>query len=294
MGMFFCKVKKSIRNCSFLFFFVAYSWSAVANPVVDMYSTVDWGSFSIFSGGFINFGYWKDIPLKNGIAITEKERTASSVALYDLITDLGKIKPTDHVLEVGCGRGYGVLRTYDRFHPAKLDGIDITPQQIEKVQLLHRDFLQKNASVNFSVASAEASKFPDHSFDKIYTVEAAQHFPSMPAFALEAARILKPGGRLVFTAHFSTSPDGYQEVRKRIPSLDQGIDRMIPIQMVRSAFADAGFKEKDFFSISDDVFEGFEKWVTGVGPENEWTHDVYRLYKEGHLGYYVLVLELGS
>ncbi|MEW8977321.1 MAG: class I SAM-dependent methyltransferase [Symbiobacterium sp.] len=49
----------------------------------------------------------------------------------------------------------------------------------------------------FAVADAEALPFADGSFDVVTCRIAAHHFPAVDRFCREAARVLRPGGRLV-------------------------------------------------------------------------------------------------
>jgi cyclopropane fatty-acyl-phospholipid synthase-like methyltransferase len=112
----------------------------------------------------------------------------------------------------------------------------------------------------------------------------------MSKFASEAYRLLKPGGLLVLTAHFSTNDRGYEATKKSLPTVAQNIDRMIPIKDVRNAFTTAGFTEIKTESIGQHVFKGFDHWISQV-EDASWAHNIYRLYMEGHIDYYVLVLQ---
>jgi MPBQ/MSBQ methyltransferase len=51
----------------------------------NVYGTDDLGTLSIFGGGFINFGYWRDIAI-DGV-VTLEQRVASQQAMYDLVVD---------------------------------------------------------------------------------------------------------------------------------------------------------------------------------------------------------------
>lgn len=241
-----------------------------------------------FQGGYINFGYWKNITLSPKKKITQEERISSSLALYKLIIDQLEIKRDEKVLEVGCGLGMGCKYALDNYQPSNLNCIDITPEQIARAKKIHKESVDKDL-IQFEVASADNINKVSASFDKIYSVEAVQYFPSILKFANEAWRLLKPNGLLIITAHFSTNEKGYLAAKNLLPTVAQDIDRMIPIDQVREAFKIAGFTEVKFEPIGAYVFEGFDRWITQINDE-PWAHNIYQLYLDGHINYYVLVL----
>ena len=278
----------------FLLTFNTYDLCAEVLPVnkllIQTYGSKDLAEIPAFQGGYINFGYWKDIKLKNG-NITKAERIKASEALYDLAIDALEIQPSDKVLEVGMGHGNGCVTVAKKFNPALITGIDVVPQQVARAKNAHqKDLKQYKSSLSFLEGSSASLPFPDVSYTKIYSVEAAQCFPSMEDFAKEAWRVLKPGGRLVVTAHFATNEEGYQALRKLIPTIDQGVDLLIPIQQVREAFTKSGFKEVSFQAIGKDVFEGWKQWHSQI-EDVEWSGNIIVAYEKGYMGYYLLVLE---
>ncbi len=105
-------------------------------------------------------------------------------------TDLVKsyVRPEHDVLEVGAGAGalvpHGIRDVVNR-----LVGIDPDPRVIDNTEL----------SEGF-VSVAEDLPFEDSSFDLIFHLMVAEHLPDPLGATQEAARVLKPGGRLmVFT-----------------------------------------------------------------------------------------------
>jgi ubiquinone/menaquinone biosynthesis C-methylase UbiE len=277
---------------TFLLFSPVNSSDQPLSPEKLLLKTYGWNDLAkmpAFQGGYINFGYWKGIAPKKE-AITREERIKASEALYDLVLSHLQIQADDQVVEVGSGRGNGCVKIAKTLKPALITGIDITPQQIGRTKKIHRFFLRKTPSVVFEVGSADALPLDNESCTKIFSIEAAQCFPSIVAFAKEAWRVLKPGGRLVIAAHFATGEKGYQALKKLIPTVEQGVDRLIPIQEVRSAFSQSKFKEISFENIGEFVFEGFNQWRSSV-KDAEWGHNIVQAYKDGHMGYYLIVLE---
>ncbi|MEM7801974.1 MAG: methyltransferase domain-containing protein [Chloroflexota bacterium] len=70
---------------------------------------------------------------------------------------------------------------------------DITPQMLPKA----RDLATEKGITGImpSAADAESLPFQDKSFDLVTCRIAPHHFPDIPRFVSEAARVLKPGGR---------------------------------------------------------------------------------------------------
>ncbi len=110
--------------------------------------------------------------------------------------DLSHIKPGDHVVDLGSGSGL------DAFYAAqlvglsgKVIGIDMTPAQIEKANRLKT----KNgfAQVQFVESYIEQIPLPDASAHTVISNGVVNLSSDKEAVFKEAARVLKPGGRLV-------------------------------------------------------------------------------------------------
>jgi cyclopropane fatty-acyl-phospholipid synthase-like methyltransferase len=259
--------------------------------IQSLYGTNDLGEKPAFQGGYINFGYWKNVDL-NCRQITQEERIRSSHDLYDLVFEHLDIKFDDKILEIGCGRGYGCRELVDKYGPEYVVGIDITPNQIERAKHLHLFSSEVPSNLKFEVAAAGSTPFSDGEFNKIYAVESAQHIPSIPEFAKESWRLLKHQGQLVIAAHFSTSNQGFDMNRAHFPLIDEGIDLLIPIQEVINNFEEQGFQVKEVIKIGNQVFPGLDKWCKQVLDVN-WGENFIKMYKEGNLDYYMINLQKG-
>ncbi len=102
------------------------------------------------------------------------------------------------ILDMGCGLGATIRlagREYENLH---IDGITLVPWQIAHAEQLTSPALLKDR-VRFHQGDYTASAFPDNHFDGIYALESACHDAGFAkeGFIREAARILKPGQRLV-------------------------------------------------------------------------------------------------
>src|SRR5262245_43247174 len=110
--------------------------------------------------------------------------TVHAVARMDL-------KPTDHVLDVGCGLG-GATRYIAATFGCPVTGIDLTPQYIATAEELARRTGLADR-IAYRIASALAMPFADGAFDAALTLHVAMNIKDRAGFYREVARVLKPG-----------------------------------------------------------------------------------------------------
>lgn len=100
------------------------------------------------------------------------------------------------VLEVGCGRGVGVEVILDRLGAAHVTASDFDPAQVERAaRRLHG---RPPGTYSLSTADASALDAADESFDAVVDFGILHHVPQWRVAVAEIARVLRPGGRLLF------------------------------------------------------------------------------------------------
>jgi ubiquinone/menaquinone biosynthesis C-methylase UbiE len=103
------------------------------------------------------------------------------------------VRPTDRLLDVGCGTGVLLQRIAQDHAPALLEGVDPVPQMLAVARR------RLAADVRLCQAWAEHLPFRDADFDVVASCNML-HYVSQPILALrEMHRVLRPGGRLVIT-----------------------------------------------------------------------------------------------
>lgn len=255
------------------------------NPcsISQMYSDSDLSKLPIFGGGLINFGYWPNSFLENE-EITIEQRIACSKEIYKIIANLAGILHKHNLLEVGCGLGYGASLISQYYQPKLVVGVDISPDQIARAKK-YQVIGVKEGKLRFTISEAESMPFPDNSFDRIISVEAAQHFDSMNSFSKEVARILKPNGKFVMTSFFPKNKEGVEAVNAIIP--DYYIHgSQYTIDEVKKEIFDHMHTVK-VTSIGENVWHGFSKWLDQIGFNNQWSKIWPALYDK-HLIDYVI------
>lgn len=102
------------------------------------------------------------------------------------------------VLEIGCGSGGYALYLAENAG-CRIVGLDINAPGIHNANQLA---LAKGLASQVRFEQCDASKklpFDDHTFDAIFSNDVLCHLPGRPAVLSEIFRVLKPGGRMLFS-----------------------------------------------------------------------------------------------
>jgi len=124
-------------------------------------------------------------------------------------------EPIEAALDVGTGTGAAALAIAERFPSARVVGVDIAPEMVERA----RQKTQGNPNLSFEVADASALTYDDESFDLVTVA-------NMIPFFDELARVVRPGGTLVVA--FSLGPQ---------------TPIYVPADRIREELASRGFTE---------------------------------------------------
>jgi SAM-dependent methyltransferase len=112
---------------------------------------------------------------------------------------LGDVSGLD-VLELGCGTAY--FSAWLARRGARVVGVDPTPAQLETARRL-----QSETGIHFPLIEAigEDVPLPDSSFDLVHSEYGASLWADPYGWIPEAARLLRPGGRLIFLRNSAVS-----------------------------------------------------------------------------------------
>lgn len=114
-------------------------------------------------------------------------------------------------LELGAGTGANI-----EHYPAEVTELVLTEPDDHMARKLRRRLLDSGRRAEVVVAPAERLPFEDRSFDTVVGTLVLCTIPDPPAALGEVARVLKPGGRLLFLEH----------VRAEAPRLARWQDRL--------------------------------------------------------------------
>jgi ubiquinone/menaquinone biosynthesis C-methylase UbiE len=97
----------------------------------------------------------------------------------EFISEYVQVKPSDKLLDVGCGTGL----TTERWNCVRY-GLDPAKKLIEKGKKLRKD-------INFILGEAENIQFPDKTFDFVISITAIQNFHDIEKGLKEIKRVGK-------------------------------------------------------------------------------------------------------
>jgi SAM-dependent methyltransferase len=191
-----------------------------------------------------------------------------------------QLSEVSQLLDVACGSGGPTLRIA-RATGAAVVGVDLHDQAIAKARAQIT-----TETARFEVHdAAQPLAFERASFDAVICVDAINHFADRPRVLAEWRRVLKPGGRLVFTdpivvtgplaaaeiairssiGFFLFVPTGYDEQQLAAAgfTVDRVEDRTENMaRMARTWFAARQARARDLRRIEGDAtFEGQQRFL---------------------------------
>jgi tocopherol O-methyltransferase len=165
-----------------------------SNKVLDYYNQchidyeIAWRLNKTFS---IHYGFYDQDHRDHDSAVANMNRVMAQMA---------EITAADRVLDAGCGVGGSSVWLAQNLD-ANVVGINLSARQIEIAQHLAAS-KGVSGKVEFSVRSFTETRFPDGSFDVVWGLESTCYAEHKELFVAEAARVLKPGGRIIVADGF--------------------------------------------------------------------------------------------
>jgi ubiquinone/menaquinone biosynthesis C-methylase UbiE len=120
----------------------------------------------------------------------------------ELMVEMIDPKPGHRILEVGCGTGHDSYRIARRLGPAgSLFLQDLSPGMLHICRLNmaeHGGASGFKCALNYSISNAVHLPFADNFFDSVFHFGGFNEFSDKKRSAEEFARVVKPGGRVLF------------------------------------------------------------------------------------------------
>lgn len=136
-----------------------------------------------------------DVRQQFGAAAAAYATSAVHASGPDLraLVEAARLTGTERVLDMGHGAGHTAIAVAAK--AASVTAVDLTPEMVAVATRLAGERGVANAT--FEVADVGDLPFPDASFDLVTNRLSAHHYPSPQTALREAARVLRPGGRLL-------------------------------------------------------------------------------------------------
>jgi len=132
--------------------------------------------------------YDRDIGQNSWLSATEAKR-------FGRWLELGK---GTRLLEVGCGSGGPALFLAETFG-ATVIGIDVNGAGIAEANIAAHERGMSETAVFQKADAGLPLPFADGSLDAIQSIDAINHLPDRAAILADWRRVLRPGGRLLYT-----------------------------------------------------------------------------------------------
>ncbi|MBN0989395.1 malonyl-ACP O-methyltransferase BioC [Amphritea pacifica] len=183
---------------------------------------------------------------------------------HQLLNQMTSIS-ADVVMDLGCGTGYFAPLLTELLRPQQLICLDLAQGMLEYAR-------QTRVTPNTLWLCGDAENLPlaDNSVELIFSSLAIQWCEDLPALFSEVARVLKPGGRFLFS---TLGPDTLFELREAWSEVDQyqHVNRFISFtDLQRSAepyLQQLSLTEMQELLLYDEL-RGLTSELKGIGAHN--------------------------
>ncbi|WP_322937135.1 SAM-dependent methyltransferase [Nocardioides bizhenqiangii] len=197
--------------------------------------------------------------------------------LTERMAAAARFEPDLRVLDVGCGTGAQAryLATEQGVRVTGITtssvGVDIARERTAEAGLDDR--------VGFEVRDGTDNEFPDASFDRVWILESSHLMPHRDRLVSEAARVLAPGGRVVWCDIVRHREIPFLELRDRREEFATlraafGDARMEPLASYVSWFEDAGLTVEVAEDLTEATLPTFEAWRTNAEQHRDQVIDL--------------------
>ncbi len=180
-------------------------------------------------------------------------------------TALARLEPSETVLDLGSGGGFDCfLAAQEVGSGGRVIGVDMTPEMVE----LARENTENNEADNVEFRLGEIEHLPvgDESVDAIISNCVVNLSPDKPRVFEEAARVLRPGGRLTISDVVMTA-DVPNEFRADPESVASCVAGAATIPDIETMLGNAGFDEVQI-EPKDESHEFIREWSSEYDLED--------------------------
>ncbi len=138
----------------------------------------------------LHFGYYDE---------RAKNHRASLARMNEILAEAVHISGSDRILDAGCGYG-GSAMWLAATYGCPVDGVTLTPLHAQKAE---RYVKERGLEEKVKIFEGDFTELPftEKSYDVYWAHESLVHASNLDVVLKEAARLLKPGGRIVIAEY---------------------------------------------------------------------------------------------
>ena len=197
-------------------------------------------------------------------AAREDYYNAGVAGYHGTFLDAAEIKPTDNVLDIGCGNGLTTRDAARRAIQGEVVGVDLSAEMLANAR--RRAAAEDVSNAAFVQADAQIHDFPARHFDLAISRNGAMFFGDPVAAFDNIGRALRPGGRLVLLAWQPLADNEWLTTFRSIAAQGRVLpepptDRPGPFSLsepdrVRRLLTEAGFRDVYFDDLREPMCFG--------------------------------------
>jgi SAM-dependent methyltransferase len=189
----------------------------------------------------------------------------------DLFLSYLSLDSGSKLLDVACGSGGPTLRIA-RITGCAVNGVDTHGQAIAEARArCDREGLTQRATFE-QLDASEVLPLPDASFDGLICVDAVNHLPNRRSVFSDWARLLRPGGHLVFTDPIIvTGPLTNEEIAVRS---SVGFFLFVPPGADERLLEEAGFSISEAIDRTENMARIAERWRSARGARSKQLREI--------------------
>lgn len=191
-------------------------------------------------GENLHHGYWVD-------ASDDATLGEAGNRLTDRLSGMLTIKPGERLLDIGCGVGEPAIRLASS-HEIDVVGVSISERQVQKANERAASAGLANR-LSFQYGDAMDLPFPDESFDLVWALESLHHMPDRWHVIEQAARILRPGGRMAIGDFLLRGDDGADA--ENVDLVRNGVLKLVSLEDYQARLRAAGLEPDQAEDVSD-------------------------------------------